>query len=85
MLEKVTDTFVLIIFITDTTSTARISREARENLRVYYVTHTRDCMQAQPRMVLGFADMGAKLPDWRPAIPSPDRCNGLPKGSELGI
>ena len=81
MLEKVTDTLVLIIFITDTTSTARISRK----FEVYYVTHTRDCMQAQPRMVLGFADMGAKLPDWRPAIPSPDRCNGLPKGSELGI
>ena len=83
MLEKVTDTFVLIIFITDAKSTVRISREARKNLGVYYVAHTRDCMQAQPRIVLGFADMGAKLPDWRPATQSPDRCNGLPKGSEL--
>ena len=36
-------------------------------------------MQAQPGVVLGFADMGAKRPDWGPATLSPDRCNGLPK------
>lgn len=36
-------------------------------------------MQAQPGVVFGFADMGAKRPDWGLATLSPDRCNGLPK------
>ena len=36
-------------------------------------------MQAQPGVLLGFADIRDKRPDWGPATLSPDRCNELPK------